>query len=146
MGKPISGPLPRAVSTAAVVAAGVGTAVLAVSAYQASGTVVVDDQARWGAVGLAGVAIAGIAAVMWTFQARQAVSRRRRALVAVVDAERAAPVPRQAGAATSALVASAAMARYHFLSCSLVAGKDVQPATRSDHQAQGRKPCGVCES
>lgn len=121
---------------------------------EASATVRVERQVDWAALGVAGAAAVGLAATLRVAMIRQAVTARLRSLVAPTEGARLPSVVRGdavaaagSGAVTEGgvLVAAANMARYHRSLCPLVAGKQVRPGTRVDHEAAGRQACGVCE-
>lgn len=124
---------------------GFGALAAAVSWAGAAGTVRVGHQADWAIVGVAGSAAVVLAALLWVLAARRTVEQRLGDVLARLDVDAAthhAGSPR-AGAGTR-LVASTAMAHYHRADCPLAAGKPVARAGRRDHEAAGRRPCGVC--
>jgi len=123
-----------------------GTAAVAVSWAGSARTVRVGHQADWAIVGVAGSAAIVLAALVWVLAARRTVEQRLGDVLARLDAGAAGPP--SAGGPTAGtdtrLVASTAMAHYHRPGCPLSAGKPVAVAGRTDHQAAGRRPCGVC--
>jgi len=124
--------------------AGAGAA-LVVAWYQAGGTISVDRQMQWSALGVAGGAIACLAMVFWTMAGRRAVTLRLEGLLP--DLERRGAVPSATAPGSDGeqpLVATGTMARYHRPSCPLVAGKAARRASQTAHEAAGRQPCGVC--
>ena len=154
-----------------LVAAGVAAMVFAWA--RASDTIEVSRQVDWASVGLAGVTALCLGLVGSVLIARQAVALRLARLAPVVEQTRAAgqttgAIARMTAGGTAAparsngaagaegratapgiagamaLVAAEQMARYHTATCPLAAGKAVRAASRSDHEAAGRRPCGVC--
>jgi hypothetical protein len=102
------------------------------------------DQIFWVAVALTGTAGCCGAMVSWLVASRRLVARRIAALTAELTAG-FGPVPLVIDTpAADQLVALPGMARYHLASCQLVAGKAVVAASRPDHAAAGRSPCGLC--
>jgi hypothetical protein len=135
----------------AVTVAGVGTAgvVAMIVAWSATArTIRVERQVDWIPLGVAGAAALTLAMVAWVLSGRRAVAVR---LAGLATLRPTAPAP--SGAAASApvaagdgsLVAAERMVRYHRSSCPLVAAKPTRPASRSAHEAAGRRPCGMCE-
>jgi hypothetical protein len=123
-----------------------GTLAVAVSWVASARTVRVGHQADWAIVGVAGSAAIVLAALLWVLAARRTVEQRLGDVLARLDAGAARPLT-AGGPATGAdtrLVASPAMAHYHRPGCPLSAGKPVAVASRRDHEAAGRRPCGVC--
>lgn len=62
----------------------------------------------------------------------------------VVDATTSLPMVADPHPGTGTLVAAPAMTRFHLASCPAAAGKPVTAAPRSEHEAEGRQPCGMC--
>lgn len=125
-----------------------GAAAVAIAWLQSSATVEVDRQVDWAAVGIAGVAAIGLASVLAFVAARQALAMRLHRLVSVVEAMPTATEPdvQPAHVVTPELpVAAPNMARYHRSSCPLARSKPVRADKHADHEAAGRRPCGVCE-
>jgi hypothetical protein len=129
--------LGNATGLAAIVAASVG----------ASHEAAVRDQIPWVNLGLVGLVVTSAANGGWLLAGRRACGRLRYRLL---PAEAGAPWPgapaAQVTAArpTATLVAAPAMTWYHRPDCQMVEDKDVIAARRADHEAAGRRPCGVC--
>jgi NAD(P)H-hydrate repair Nnr-like enzyme with NAD(P)H-hydrate epimerase domain len=144
-----------------VVAAGV--IAIAVAWAEASNTVVVSEQAEWAPVALAGTTAVAIGLLASVLMARQAVALRLARLApfpagadsmllrrsgAEAGPARTAAMAAAAGNGASdggdGLVAGARMARSHAPTCPLTTGKAVRPASRTEHEQAGRRPCGIC--
>lgn len=124
-----------------------GAAAMVLAWYQASDTVVVEDQVRWASVGLSGamlVALAGFVAVAvahrrMRLRFRVVEAQLRPCLTAMADASAlSAPID------ADALVATPNMRHYHRAGCPLASGKPVRFASRADHERAGRRTCAVC--
>lgn len=126
----------------------VGAVALLVGWYGLSGSVVLSRQATYLVVALAGLLVSSTGLALWLLAGLRAI-RTRRVLVRegllvllgdlpVQDVGRTVDEP-------TALVASAAMTRYHRPSCLLVEGKAVSPLSLTAHRKAGRLPCGVCQ-
>ena len=125
-----------------------GAVAVTIAWFEASDTVHVDRQVDWSAGGVAGVAAITLASVLQVVAARQAVLVKLHQLVPVVDDAAVVTAPEAPPAdvdSTQTLVAAPKMARYHRASCPLAAAKPVRAQKRADHEAAGRRPCGVCE-
>jgi hypothetical protein len=123
---------------------GLGALAVAASWAGSARTVRVGHQADWAIVGVAGSAAIVLGALLWVLAARRTVEQRLGDVLARLDVGTA---PAQAGGRTAGdtrLVASTAMAHYHRPGCPLAAGKPVAAASRKDHEAAGRRSCGVC--
>jgi hypothetical protein len=110
--------------------------------YNASGSDRLSTVVAWVNLGVGGIIVSGTANALWLLAGRRAVGERRRWLLPepseiTTDAKPAADVEQ--------LVCGAGMTRFHRESCLLVEGKPVAPASRQQHLAEGRRPCGVCE-
>jgi len=129
----------------AVILGGLGAAAMAVSWIGASRSLLVAHQTGWAIVGVAGTAAVILAGLVWILSARRMVECRLGQVLARLDVS---PADAPAGAAGSGagvvLVAGPAMAHYHRPACRLAAGKAVSSANRREHEAAGRRPCGVC--
>lgn len=111
-------------------------------------------------LGIVGVVVAGLADGLWLLTARGAIARRRVRLSArvggwaapldtpalrVAAPAEARPATRPAPAATPGLIAVEGATLYHRPDCPLVSRKRTAVADRRSHEANGLRPCGVCE-
>lgn len=125
-----------------------GVVAIAIAWLRASDTVRVEQQTEWAPLGLAGVSAVSLALLLSVVVARQAVALRVHRLAPSVEVW-TGPVETEdenRRGDLGPLVAAGNMARFHRGSCPLVAGKPVTTGSRNDHEAVGRRPCGVCES
>ena len=130
--------------TGFAVATALGAALLGASYLGVSSEVQLKGQVPLLDLGIVGLLVATAGGVGWLAAGIKAVRVRKAAAVALVrsrfdSVEVAGPAGPGEG-----FVAAARMTRYHRPGCSLVAGKDVSAATRAEHSAAGRRPCGVC--
>jgi len=124
---------------------GLGAAAMAVSWIGATRSLVVADQTGWAIAGVAGTAAVLMAALLWILAARRMVERRLGHVLARLDVSPAvAPEGADRGGAGVVLVAAPAMTHFHRPACPLAAGKALSTANRAEHEAAGRRPCGVC--
>jgi hypothetical protein len=141
-------PVGKAAAAASTLLALTGAALMVLGWYQASGTFDVDRQLDGASVGLTGLALTLVALITWLAVSRRAVAARSATVVSLLQTS--APAADQSSRPSAAmppgttLVASARMLRYHRDDCQLVEGKTVAPAGRRQHEAAGRRPCGVC--
>jgi hypothetical protein len=125
---------------------------IAGSWFAASGVGSVRQQLPWVAGSLASLVLAGGANALWLLRGRRFVGLRRVSLLpgANAIARSNGHVPRGDHVAADAahalaLVSAPNMAHYHQTSCALAVGKPCRSATRTEHEANGLIPCGVCE-
>lgn len=134
--------------TQLVARGGLGLALIAVGWYQVSDRLLLDDQAPWLAVAIAGLVVGCVSGAMWILQLRRAVSLRtaevRRVAGLVLAFESQGPI--HTDDVADDLVASAvAGARFfHRPDCVLVAGHDIVSATEDEHRQKGRTECETC--
>jgi hypothetical protein len=125
--------------------AALGWLAMVIGWYQAAGRLRVEDQVGWAVLSVAGSTAVGLVTVLLVLAGRQAVEQRLRgALDAVTEDRESTEVRAVASDTAAALLATDDMARYHRPSCRLAYGKPVRPSDRADHEAAGRRPCGVC--
>jgi hypothetical protein len=125
--------------------AALGWLAMVIGWYEAAGRLRVEDQVGWAVLSVAGSTAVGLVTVLLVLAGRQAVEQRlREALDAVTEDRESTAVRAVASDTAAALVATDDMARYHRPSCRLAHGKPVRPSDRADHEAAGRRPCGVC--
>jgi hypothetical protein len=132
-----------------------GAIILLAAWIGASGTSRYSSLVGWAAFGVAGPAVAGMAAASWILSGLRTIQRDRAemgARVAELAATRAiggTPPVRTRHAVPSILspeefVASKGMTRYHRPDCLMVKGKAVAAASVLTHRSAGRVPCGMC--
>lgn len=135
----------RGVALAVALLVAIAALIMVIAWYEASGTVRVERQLEWAVVGVAGAGAVCVAMVLWVLAGRRAVAFRLHGTTSVLG-YRARPAPAEMSRpAAVSLVATRRMSRYHLPWCRLAAGKPVRPASRGEHEAAGRKPCGVCQ-
>ncbi|MGP0032697.1 MAG: hypothetical protein ACLPVF_19610 [Acidimicrobiales bacterium] len=153
-----------------VIAVALGGIVVAVSWYVCAGYASFYRQIGPLDAAVAGVLLSGLGNVMWLLRGRRAVGERRRALLpdaipdAIGDSIEAAisgpvgavrKVSGDVGGAEPRLitekmetgelfVSGEGLLRYHRPDCALAADRRWAGATRSEQEAAGRLPCGVC--
>jgi hypothetical protein len=120
----------------------VGAAVAGASCWEASGKVRFDSQVPFANVALVGLVIGAYAQLAWLFRGWRAVAERKARLsshpVFGADLDVAVEVSR------SAIVAVEGLRLYHLAHCPLAVSRPVVTASRAEHEAEGRQPCGVC--
>ena len=132
---------------------GIGAACILGNWWRAADTS--DLTANLSSAGLAivGVVAAGLTNALWLLTARGAIARRRHRLSSRV-ARWAAPldsparpvaVPARPPAASPGLIAVDGATLYHRPGCPLVSKKRTAVAAMEIHEANGLRPCGVCE-
>jgi len=146
------------------VAVGLGGIVVAVSWYICAGEVSFGSQVGPTDAAVAGLLVAGMGNVSWLLKGRRALGERRRALLPdvslVSDAtsgaggkapqseEVAQTDPRGLDPVLNELelcVGGEGMERFHRPECALTSGRhDWKALSRGEHEAAGRRPCGVC--
>lgn len=135
---------------------GLGGIVIAVSWYIGAGDLTFSQQVGPIDAALGGLLLAGVGNLAWLVHGRRALGERRRALLPDVAEAVAQPSPRAraddtlqlpvAGTTTVRLfVAGESMERFHRPGCALAEGRSGWVSmTRHEHEAAGRRPCGVC--
>ena len=105
-----------------------------------------SQQIGWLNLGAAGLIVVTAANAGWLLAGRRSCWRLRHALLPAVP-HGEWPMGHFPGGQTMQAglpVAAPAMTWYHSPSCRMVAGKAVAQATEVEHQAAGRRPCGLC--
>ena len=127
-----------------------GFTTIVVSYLGVSSTDRYGTQQAWVALGVGAVVLTGIGNAIWLAAGARAVAQRRHrvlerlhALTVTMSDEPVTTLELPA-AVDDRLVATATMTRFHRAGCALARGKDVQAASAEEHQAAGRRPCGVC--
>lgn len=133
---------------------GLGGVVIAVGWYIAAGEATFAQQVGPLDAALAGLLLSGVGNLAWLLHGRRALGERRRLLlpdVAEVTAEPVliGPLPAPApvtAASEDVFLAGEGMERFHRPECALAAGRTGwTTATRREHEAAGKRPCGVCQ-
>jgi hypothetical protein len=146
-----------------VITVGLGGIVVVVAWYVAAGQSTFSQQVAPLDAALAGLLLSGIGNLAWLLHGRRALGERRRLLLpdvapaTTVGEALQAPVEEEPGLVAAAtppagtisagevFLAGAGMERYHRPDCALAAGRaGWTTATRLEHEAAGRKACGVC--
>jgi len=130
--------------TGFAVATVVGGGLLGASYLGVSAKVALADQVPFLDLGIAGLLVGTVGAVRWLAAVVKAVRVRRAGAVALVRSRFGVVATAGPDGPAAGLVTTARMTRYHRPGCSLAAGKEVSAATRAEHSAAGRRPCGVC--
>ena len=134
---------------------GLGGIVIVVGWYIAAGEATFAQQVGPLDAALAGLVLSGVGNLVWLLHGRRALGERRRLLLPdVADATASAAghvvvagLAPTVGAATvdDVFLAGEGMERFHRPECALAAGRrGWTTATRREHEAAGRRPCGVC--
>ena len=139
-----------------VITCGLGGIVIVVAWYIAAGEATFGQQVGPLDAALAGLLLSGVGNLAWLLHGRRALGERRRILLPDV-AEAAAGRGAQAvivgpvtalsheASADEVFLAGEGMERFHRADCALAAGRTGwTTATRREHEAAGRRPCGVC--
>lgn len=144
-----------------VITIGLGGIVVVVAWYVAAGEATFSQQVAPVDAALAGLLLSGIGNLVWLLHGRRALGERRRLLLPDVVAAAAveptvaletggdpgalATPPSGTASVEDVFLAGEGMERYHRPDCALAAGRaGWTTATRSEHEAAGRRPCGVC--
>lgn len=113
--------------------------------YGASGTVDLDSQTRWLAVGICGLIVGGLGMVAWLLLGLRAVTALKHEVLAELESRLPAPEAASPAAAPAAALGTApGMRRYHRPDCLMISGKDASWAPEAEHVRAGLQPCGVC--
>ena len=119
--------------------------------WSVAGKAVYDKQVVGLDVAVAGLILAQVGGIYFLMQGRRSVGLRRVALLGDPaedlpgTAGAPAPVVAVQPADDAELVAGAGRDRYHLSGCALAAARGYAVATREEHVAAGRRPCGVCQ-
>lgn len=113
--------------------------------YGASGTVDLDSQTRWLAVGICGLIVGGFGMVAWLLLGLRAVTALKHEVLAELESRLPAPEAASPAAAPAAALGTVpGMRRYHRPDCLMIAGKNASWAPEAEHVRAGLQPCGVC--
>lgn len=133
---------------------GLSGIVIVVAWYIAAGEATFGQQVGPLDAALAGLLLSGVGNLAWLLHGRRALGERRRVLLPDLADARAVsrgvvPTPPSIPADTATLddvfLAGEGMERFHRPGCALAAGRTGwTTATRREHEAAGRRPCGVC--
>jgi hypothetical protein len=121
----------------------VGVLVWFVGWYQAAGKADSDEQTAPLNLAVFGVVLAGVGQLCWVLDGRRAVGRRRRELIGEPGSTGSAP-PESVPSGRDELRLAGGGRYYHRPDCALAIGREPEMATRGDHEAARRSPCGVC--
>jgi hypothetical protein len=116
----------------------VGAIVWFVGWYQVSARAAMGEQIGPMNFAVVGLLIVGTGQASWFLAGRRAVGARRRSLLGAT----AKPSPVAGTAAVDLFAGSERL--YHRLECGMATDRRWAPVPRSDHERQGRTPCGVC--
>lgn len=120
---------------------------LVVGWYLVSGAGTLSRQVTGLNVAVAGIVTEGVGIALWLMTVLRALGERRMSVLTRLPEPAMSPYAANASVAVvdaDGLVAGSRMTRYHRSSCSLVVGKPVVTAAEEEHQAAGRRPCGIC--
>jgi hypothetical protein len=120
----------------------VGLGLVLLGWYIASGRLLLHDQVTGANVAIAGIVVAGVGDAMWLLVGRRTLGLRRRAMTTRIAASGRWVRPADT---TTTLVAAKGITRYHRDDCPFAVGRRVFARRRETHEAQGRRPCGVCK-
>ena len=124
---------------------GIGVTLVLAGWLQVRSESVYADQGVGINMAIAGVVLAGAAAIPMLLAGRRAVGMRR---LAVLGDLRGMPVltsARATGDFTSQhLVAGDGLHRFHRAGCAMAQGRNWSAASREEHERAGRVACGVC--
>jgi hypothetical protein len=120
----------------------VGTIVLSIAWFGASGATVIADQIAWLNLAVLGAVVPGMAAGRWVLRGHQAFRRRTDGLSGGYRVSSPQVAPESNG--REAFVSHPAMTRYHRSGCLAAAGKAVALESRAVHERAGRIPCEMC--
>lgn len=140
----------------AVVGNAIGAACILANWWQAADTADLTANLSSAGLAIAGIAVAGLGNALWLLSARGAIARRRHHLSSRVTVWAAplegpvqpAPVvavPEPTPDGPAGLIAVEGATLYHRPGCPLVSRKRTSVAAVETHQANGLRPCGVCE-
>jgi len=126
----------------------VGLVLIVVGWYPTRHATSIRDSLAWLPAGLVGLGIAGVANGMFLYRGWHVIRLARVALLPDRP-----PLPESPGLGPGDRILSTherpvtgdRMTRYHDPRCVLVVGKAVRPAAPERHQANGLRPCEVCE-
>jgi hypothetical protein len=121
--------------------------VLAVAWSKASSEPLARAHEPWLNLGIGAVLVSGAVNGVFLMAARRAVADRRAELYRTACLT--VPPPTRLGPMVGPqrspeFAAGPAMTRYHHPTCALAAGKTVRLVPRCEHEAAGRRPCGIC--
>lgn len=117
--------------------------------YAIGGEATWNDQVPAMNVGIACAVVANAAGIFLLLAGRRAIGIRRVVLLGEPPVL-AVPYPRDPmdlpapTGEVAALVGGAGLKHFHRADCTLAAAKSFPSASRSEHQSDGRIPCGVC--
>jgi hypothetical protein len=148
VGAPGAEPWRRGHALVTGVLGAVGAVLLVWGWYGSSGTVDLNSQTRWLALGILGLIVGGLGMSVWLLAGLRAVTDLKREVLDELSrrlpVEAAAAAPAGSAPGTTALGTAPGMRRYHRAECLMIAGKDATWAEAHAHVEAGLVPCGVC--
>jgi hypothetical protein len=125
---------------------GIGVTLVLAGWLQVRNENVYADQATGINMAIAGVVVAGAAALPMLLAGRRSVGVRRLALLGDLRGMPVRASARATGDSTSQnLVAGEGLRRFHRAGCTLAQGRNWSAASRGEHERAGRVACGVCQ-
>ena len=123
-----------------------GAIALIVCWYSVSGKYTFDDQKTALNLSILAIVPANLAGAALLITGRRAVGIRRLRLLSDMPTERVRRTAdrEQTSATSTVLIGGAGLTHYHRTGCQMALGRDWPEATRSTHEQEGRRPCGVC--
>jgi hypothetical protein len=118
---------------------GAGAAVIAVAWFSAAGKAEPADQLPFASLTVIGALFGMYGVFGWVSRGRRAIGERARLLLGV------APGASVDVASAESLVAGGSRAWFHRADCLLAVSRGWPAATRSVHEAAGRRPCPACK-
>lgn len=98
-----------------------------------------DDQVAYVTLAVGGLVTAFFGQTLWLLRGRRSIGGRLQLMLGGLVP--AGPPP---GAGEPTLVGGPGLRWYHSAGCALAAGQGWPVRARVDHEAAGRRPCGVC--
>jgi hypothetical protein len=134
---------PAAVGRTTVLIAS-GVLVWFVGWYQLAGKASSDEQTSSLNVAILGVLLAGGGQLCWVLDGRRTVGRRRRGLLKDSDGVESVSPAAEVSRTPAEPWLAGGDRYYHRPDCALASGRELQRATRGEHENAGRSACGVC--
>jgi hypothetical protein len=122
---------------------GAGAVMCVVAWAVASGRAKFGDQVGWASLAVGGLVVAFFGQASWLLNGRRALGERSIHLLGLPPQRTAAGNGVRSTA--SQLVGGDGLRWYHRADCPLARAQDWPAASRSEHEVDGRQPCGVCQ-
>ena len=116
-----------------------GAVLVAAAWWFAAGEADVADQLGFASLSVAGALVGMYGIFSWVSRGRRSVGRRAQRLLG------SAPGANVAVASAETLVAGGDRHWFHRSDCLLAVARAWSPASRSDHERAGRRPCPACK-